>query len=181
MSEALDRGLERALQTQPIPKTLAGRAAFLVRQLKGTKNVAAQLGVSQRSVERWLKGGGIGKKNAKKVEDAVRERWQPRVRNRIRKAAEANGFYVDVMATFGFKTTGPSTDDPRERILPTQKLSGDVARRLFEARDRGASQQEQEKIIAEGLRDSYFTDGGRRARSLEVTFTGLVRADFSVD
>ncbi|MEV7027656.1 XRE family transcriptional regulator [Kitasatospora sp. NPDC093558] len=152
-----------------------------MKQYKGTKNTARELGVSQRSVERWLKGGGIGKDNAKKVEDAVRERWQPRVRDRIRKAAEANGFTVEVSATFGFKTTGPGTDDPRDRILPPQKLSGDVARRLFEARDAGAGQQEQEKIIAEGLRDAYFTDGGRRARSLEVTLTGLHWAEFSVD
>jgi hypothetical protein len=179
--DEIDRGLERAMQTQPIPKTLAGRANFLIRQLKGTRNVAEQLGVSQRSVERWAKGGGIGKDNAKKVEDAVRERWQPRVRARVRKAAEAGGFYIDVMATFGFKTTGPGTDDPRERILPTQKVPGDAARALFEARDRGASRQEQENILAAALRDSYFADGGRRARNLEVTFTGLIRADFSVD
>ncbi|MFI9366916.1 telomere-protecting terminal protein Tpg [Kitasatospora sp. NPDC053057] len=181
MSEALDRGLERAMQTQPIPKTLAGRTSFLVKQFKGTKNTARELGVSQRSVERWLKGGGIGKENAKKLEAAVRERWQPRVRKRIRRAAEANGFYVEVSGTFGFKSGKGSTDDPRDRLLPVQKLSGDVARRLFEARDRGASQQEQEKIIAEGLREAYFTDGGRRARGLEVTFTGLHWAEFSVD
>jgi hypothetical protein len=179
--DEIDRGLERALQTKPIPKTLPGRIHFLTRQLKGTRHVAALLGVSRRSVERWAKGGGISKDNARKVEDAVKARWQPRVRERIRRAAEKNGFYIDVMATFGFTTTGPGTDDPRERILPTQKLSGDTARRLFAARDRGATRQEQEAILADGLRDSYFTDGGRRARSLQVTFTDLVRAEFSVD
>ncbi|WP_030276413.1 telomere-protecting terminal protein Tpg [Streptomyces sp. NRRL B-24484] len=177
--DAIDHGLERALQTQPIPKTLPGRVNFLVRQYKGTRNVAAALGVSMRSVERWRKGAGIGPDNARKVEDAVRERWQPRVRQRVREAAEARGFTVEVMASFGFKSAGLSTDDPRERIV-TQRLPGSVARDLFAARDRGATQQEQQQIIAEGLGQAYFQDGGRRARGLHVTLTGLDWADFSV-
>ncbi|MEV7177735.1 XRE family transcriptional regulator [Kitasatospora sp. NPDC093679] len=177
--DAIDRGLERALQTQPIPKTLPGQVNFLVRQYKTTRAVAAALDVSIRSVERWRTGGGIGKENARKVEDAVRERWQPRVRQRVREAAEARGFTVEVMASFGFKSAGLSTDDPRERII-TQRLPGSVARDLFAARDRGASRQEQEQIIAEGLGRAYFQDGGRRARGLDVTLTGLAWADFSV-
>ncbi|MEV8099286.1 DNA-binding protein [Kitasatospora sp. NPDC085879] len=177
--DAIDRGLERALQTQPIPKTLPGRINFLIRQLKGTRAVAAHLGVSMRSVERWRKGAGIGTENARKVEDAVRERWQPRVRRRVREAAEARGFTVEVMAFFGYTSAGLSTDDPRERIV-TQRLPGSVARDLFVARDRGATPQEQEQIIAEGLGRAYFQDGGRRARGLQVTLTGLEWADFSV-
>ncbi|MCU7820191.1 telomere-protecting terminal protein Tpg [Kitasatospora sp. DSM 101779] len=177
--DAIDRGLERAMQTQPIPKTLPGRVNFLIRQLKGTRNVAAALGVSMRSVERWRKGAGIGPDNARKVEDAVRERWQPRVRQRVREAAEARGFTVEVMASFGYTSAGQSTDDPRERIV-TQRLPGSVARDLFAARDRGATPQEQQQIIANGLGQAYFQDGGRRARGLQVTLTGLDWADFSV-
>jgi hypothetical protein len=178
--DAIDRGLERALQTQPFPKTLPGRINFLIRQHKGTRNVAVALGVSMRSVERWRKGAGIGTDNARKVEDAVRERWQPRVRQRVREAAEARGFTVEVMASFGYTSAGQSTDDPRERIV-TQRLPGTVARELFAARDRGATPpQEQQQIIADGLGRAYFQDSGRRARGLQVTLTGLEWADFSV-
>jgi hypothetical protein len=177
--DAIDRGLERAMQTQPIPKTLPGRINFLIRQHKTTRAVAAHLGVSMRSVERWRKGAGIGTDNARKVEDAVRERWQPRVRQRVREAAEARGFTVEVMASFGYTSAGLSTDDPRERIV-TQRLPGSVAHDLFAARDRGASEQEQQQIIAEGLGQAYFQDSGRRARGLQVTLTGLEWADFSV-
>ncbi|MFH8385544.1 hypothetical protein ACH4E7_32195 [Kitasatospora sp. NPDC018058] len=48
----------------------------------------------------------------------------------------------------------------------SQKMPGDVARRLYEARDAGASQARQGAILAEALRDEYCKDGGRRARGL---------------
>ncbi|GGW76892.1 hypothetical protein GCM10010350_72500 [Streptomyces galilaeus] len=40
------------------------------------------------------------------------------------------------------------------------------ARRLFDAREQGASDQELRGIIAEGFKDSYFQDGGLRALGL---------------
>ncbi|MFJ9447001.1 hypothetical protein ACIRRH_34905 [Kitasatospora sp. NPDC101235] len=49
----------------------------------------------------------------------------------------------------------------------TQKMPGDVARRLYEPRDAGASQDEQERILAEGLREHYFKDNGHRASGLD--------------
>ncbi|GAA0680263.1 hypothetical protein GCM10010193_37410 [Kitasatospora atroaurantiaca] len=49
------------------------------------------------------------------------------------------------------------------------------------ARHHGATQGEQEDILARGLRDAYFQDGGRRARGLDVTLNSLAWADFSVD
>ncbi|MFD5922702.1 hypothetical protein ACFVYP_39265 [Kitasatospora sp. NPDC058201] len=42
------------------------------------------------------------------------------------------------------------------------------ARQLYKARDAGADQAEQERILAEGLREHYFKDGGHRARNVDV-------------
>ncbi|MET8631018.1 hypothetical protein ABZW30_46310 [Kitasatospora sp. NPDC004669] len=92
---------------------------------------------------------------------AVRAAWQPRVKKRVRRDAEQRGFMLHIQATFGYSAAGGSTDDPRPRMI-TQKMPGDVARRLYEARDAGATQAQQEAILAEALRDEYFKDGGRR-------------------
>ncbi|MEU1510445.1 helix-turn-helix domain-containing protein [Kitasatospora sp. NPDC005748] len=52
----IDEGLERAERTRPIPRSTAARTRFLLRGAKGsTKRLAQELGVSQRTVQRWLK------------------------------------------------------------------------------------------------------------------------------
>ncbi len=53
-----------------------------MKQLKSTRAVAQELGVSQRSVERYRKGERKHppKHIADKIDAAVRSRWQPLVR-----------------------------------------------------------------------------------------------------
>jgi len=48
------KGLERALLTRPVP-TRDAAVRFLLKAEKGsTKNVAVLLGISQRTVQRWV-------------------------------------------------------------------------------------------------------------------------------
>ncbi|WP_405364585.1 telomere-protecting terminal protein Tpg [Kitasatospora sp. NBC_00039] len=139
--------------------------------------LAAELGVSQRTVQRWLKGEGTPKPAAAKaIEAKVRTAWQPRVKQRVRKAAETNGFMLHISGTFGYSAAGGSTDDPRPRTI-TQKMPGSVAQRLYAARDAGATQAQQEQILAEALRDEYFKDRGHRARSLDVELNDVAWMD----
>jgi hypothetical protein len=117
--------------------------------------------------------------NARKVEQAVRASWQPRVKNRVRRQAEKSGFMLHISGTFGFSSAGGSTDDPRPRMI-TQKMPGSVARRLYEARDAGASQVQQEALLAEALRDHYFKDNGHRAAGLDVELNDLAWMDWEL-
>ncbi|GAA2749928.1 hypothetical protein GCM10010440_56210 [Kitasatospora cinereorecta] len=112
-----------------------------------------------RTAQRWvsaLRDGAeptMTKGNEKKVEQAVRAGWQPRVRSRMRRAAEANGFQLSTMAQFGFASAAGSTDDPRLRTI-SRHISGEYARRLVAARDAGASERRQADILAEGLQEA---------------------------
>ncbi|MFJ9447000.1 hypothetical protein ACIRRH_34900 [Kitasatospora sp. NPDC101235] len=53
------------------------------------------------------------KANAVKVERAVRAAGQPRVKKRVRRDAEKNGFMLHIPATIDYSAAGGSTDDPR--------------------------------------------------------------------
>ena len=139
-----------------------------MKQLKTTRAVAQELGVSQRSVERYRKGERKHPPKAitDRINDAVRARWQPQVRKRRRKqAAAATGITVETRARFGYTAPIGTTDDGRFRRL-TVHLPPAYAQRLFDARDAGASDQEMRVIIAEGFKDVYFQDGGSRAMGL---------------
>ncbi|MFJ7912609.1 telomere-protecting terminal protein Tpg [Kitasatospora sp. NPDC096204] len=164
----IDEGLERAERTRPIPQSTAARMRFLLKGAKGsTKQLAQDLGVSQRTVQRWLKGQGTPKPAAaKKVEQQVRAKWQPRVKDRTRKAAEKNGFTLHISGAFGFTSSAGSTDDPRDRVLENLKMPGSVAQALYELRDAGATEAEQEELLANALREHYFKDNGHRARGV---------------
>ena len=70
-------------------------------------------------------------------------------------------------------------DAPRLRLI-TQYLSGAVARELFAAGDDGAGEQQQMVIVARALGHTYFRDWGRRAHGLEITFSDIEFADFSL-
>ncbi|MFE7532144.1 hypothetical protein ACFU7Y_41570 [Kitasatospora sp. NPDC057542] len=56
-------------------------------------------------------------------------------------------------------------------------MPGDVARRLYAARDAGATQAQQEAILAEALREHYFQDRGHRARGLDVELNDVAWMD----
>jgi transcriptional regulator with XRE-family HTH domain len=175
IGDSLDRA-SAATATRPIPKTAQAQMRFLVKSEKGsTRVVAARLGVSQRTVERYVKGT-LRRPRAElaaRLEGEVRKDWQPRIRSRARKrAATDTGIVVETRARFGFTAAPGSTDDGRMRRI-TQHLPPSYAARLFDAQAAGASEQQLREIAAEGLQEVYFKDRGRRAQGLEVEFTDI--------
>ncbi|APU38432.1 telomere-protecting terminal protein Tpg [Streptomyces sp. TN58] len=180
IEDAILRADQEAFTKDP-PKTLKGQINFLLKQLKTTRAVAAELGVSQRSVERYRKGDRKTPPQpvATRIEAAVRARWQPVVRGRRRKeAATSTGITVETRARFGYTAPVGTTDDGRVRRL-TVHLPPAYAQRLFDARARGADDRDLRGIVAEGLQEIYFKDGGTRADELRVEFTDIDYFDVS--
>jgi transcriptional regulator with XRE-family HTH domain len=178
--DALDRA-EREVFTRQPPKSVQARVNFLLGKLKTTKAVAELLGVTQRSVERYLKGERKKppKNIADRIDAAVRARWQPQVRKRRRQqAATHTGITIETRARFGYTAPIGTTDDGRMRRL-TVHLPPAYANRLFDAQQQGASDQQMRDIVAEGLQEIYFKDNGRRADNLEVAFTDVDYIDVS--
>ncbi|MFJ2272520.1 telomere-protecting terminal protein Tpg [Streptomyces sp. NPDC087849] len=175
IDDAIERADRESFTRQP-PKTLQARINFLMKQLKTTKAVAQEIGVSQRSVERYRKGERKHPPQAiaERIDAAVRARWQPQVRRRRRKqAATATGITVETRARFGYTAPVGTTDDGRFRRL-TVHLPPAYAQRLFNARDTGASDQQMRAIIAEGFKEIYFQDSGARAMGLsDVTLNDI--------
>ncbi|GGP32392.1 hypothetical protein GCM10018980_68530 [Streptomyces capoamus] len=178
-------GLERAVQqafTRPIPKSAGAQMRYLVKQLKGTRAVADALGVSQRTVERYVKDQIRRPRPdlAQRLQDAVRTRWQPRIREQARRqAATSTGLVIDTRARFGFTAAPGTTDDARLRHL-TLALPPAYAARLFDAQQAGATDDQLRDITAEALGEIYFRDGGRRAQALMVEFTDVEQLDFEL-
>lgn len=180
---ALGDGLAKAAEktmTRPVPRSAGARMRFLVKSEKGsTRAVARRLGVSQRTVERYLTGQfkrPRARLAARLAGEVLRE-WQPRVKRRARERAETTGgITIETRARFGFTAAPGSTDDARSRLI-TQHLPPVYAQRLFEAQDAGATEQQLRSIAAEGLQEVYFKDGGRRASGLFVEFTDIEFAE----
>lgn len=119
IDDALERAGRETFTREP-PKTLKGRINFLMGKLKTTKAVAAELGVSQRSIERYRTGARKTPPKAitDRIDTAVRSRWQPVVRGRRRKeAATRTGITVETRARFGYTAPVGTTDDGRMRRL----------------------------------------------------------------
>jgi transcriptional regulator with XRE-family HTH domain len=175
MEEALVRAAANTA-TRPIPRSAGARVRFLVRAEGGsTRAVAARLGVSRRTVERYVKGTLRRPRPelAARLEREVRRSWQPRVQQRARRrAATATGIVIETRARFGFTAAPGSTDDSRVRRI-TQHLPPAYASRLLDAQSGGATEQQLRAIAAEGLQEVYFKDRGRRAQDLEVEFTDI--------
>ncbi|WP_329295463.1 telomere-protecting terminal protein Tpg [Streptomyces sp. NBC_01455] len=168
IEDAIERADREAFTKDP-PKTLKSRVGYLIKQLGSAKAVAQEIGVTADSVNRYRRGA---RKHppadvAAKIDDAVRQRWQPLVRRRRHRqaAATGGGITVETRARFGYTAAVGSTDDGRFRRL-TVHLPPEYAQRLFDARDTGASDQEMRGIIAEGFKEVYFQDGGARALGL---------------
>ncbi|KPI20842.1 hypothetical protein OV450_7748 [Actinobacteria bacterium OV450] len=178
--------LERAAQatgTRPIPRSAGAQMRYLVKQHKGsTKQVAALLSISQRTVERYVKDQ-IKKPKAglaARMEAEVKRRWQPLVRKRARdKAATQTGLVIETRARFGFTAAPGTTDDGRMRRI-TQHLPPEYAGRLLAAQDAGAPEADLQRIAAEGLQDVCFRDGGGRAQGLLVEFTDIDYIDVNL-
>jgi transcriptional regulator with XRE-family HTH domain len=165
VGDGLDKAVQQAF-TRPIPKSPGAQMRYLVKQLKGTSAVAQQLGISQRTVERYVKDQ-IRRPRAdlaQRLADAVRERGQPRVR---------------AQARFGFTGAPGTTDDARIRHI-TLALPPQYAARLFDAQDAGASEQQLRDLAGQALGEVYFQDGGRRAQGLVVEFTDIEQMEFDL-
>lgn len=181
---SIDDSLSRADAlhfTRPIPRSAGAQMRFLVKQLKSTRETARLLGVSQRTIERYIRNQIRQPKPAlaARLEAEVRRRWQPLVRKRAREqAARRTGLVIETRARFGFTAAPGTTDDGRMRRI-TQHLPPRYADRLFAAQAAGATEGELRAIAAEGLQEIYFKDNGARATSLLVEFTDIDYVDFA--
>ncbi|MFI9604790.1 telomere-protecting terminal protein Tpg [Streptomyces sp. NPDC052043] len=180
--DGLDAAVQKAF-TRPAPKSAPAQMRYLVKQLKSTKAVAQMLRISQRTVERYVKDQ-IKKPRpelAARLEHEVKKRWQPQIRAKARqRAATTGGIVVDTRARIGYTAPIGSTDEDRIRHL-TVALPPQYAARLFEAQEQGATEQYLREIAAEGLKEVYFQDGGRRAGQLEeVRFTDIEHLEFDL-
>lgn len=182
IGNSLDKAVQEAF-TRPVPKGAPAQMRYLVKQLGGsTRAAAALLGTTQRTVERYVKGQ-LKKPRptlAERLTNEVRQRWQPRVRERARRqAATSTGIVIETRARFGFTAAPGSTDDARVRRI-TQALPPQYAARLFDAQAAGATDRELQGITAEALQEIYFKDHGRRAAGLTVEFTDIDYVDFGL-
>ncbi|MFE9062180.1 telomere-protecting terminal protein Tpg [Streptomyces violaceusniger] len=174
LAESLDKAVEGTF-TRPVPKSAGAQMRCLVRQLKGTRPVADLLGISQRTVERYVKGQLKRPRTplATRIDREVRKRWQPQIRARAKKqAATTGGIVLDTRARFGSTAAPGTTDDARLRHI-IQALPPQYAARLFDAQEQGAAEQQLLDIAAEGLQEIYFKDRCRRAQGLLVEFTDI--------
>lgn len=181
IDDALERADTEAFTRQP-PKTPLARMRALLRAERGsTRAVAARLGISQRTVERYLTGQI--RQPQQPLRDAlareVAKAWQPGVRRRRRRqAATTTGITIETRARFGYTAPVGTTDDARMRRL-TVHLPPRYADLLFAAQQQGAGDRRLREIVAEGLRDVYFQDDGTRARALDVAITDIDYIDVS--
>lgn len=172
VGECLDQALEEAF-TRRIPQSAQAQMKYLVKQLKGTKAAAELLGVSQRTVERYVVGKlkRPRRELRERIEREVKRRWQPQIRAKAKKrAASSSGIVVPTRATFGFAAAPGTTDDPRDRDI-NQALPPEFADLLFAARDAGATEDQLRQIAADGLAKMYFRANDTRAAGLGVKFT----------
>ncbi|MEU0192219.1 XRE family transcriptional regulator [Streptomyces afghaniensis] len=181
VGDGLDAALRKAF-TRPIPKSAGAQMRYLVRQLKGTRPVAELLGITQRTVERYVKEQIKRPRPdlAQRMEREVRKRWQPQIRAKAKQAAATTGgIVIDTRARFGYTAAPGSTDDARLRHL-TVALPPRYAARLFETKEAGGTEQQLRDIAAEALGEVYFRDNGRRAHGLEVEFTDVEHLEFDL-
>ncbi|WP_329112891.1 telomere-protecting terminal protein Tpg [Streptomyces sp. NBC_01465] len=175
LGDSLDKAIA-GTATRPIPQSAGAQMRYLVKQNSGSTQAVAQLlGISQRTVERYLKGTlkRPRKDLATRLSGEVRKKWQPRVRARAKKkAATAGGITIETRARFGFTAAPGTTDDGRLRLI-AQHLPPTYAARLFTAQEQGATEQQLQNIAAEALQEVYFKDRGRRAAGLQVELTDI--------
>ncbi|WP_237329905.1 telomere-protecting terminal protein Tpg [Streptomyces sp. CBMAI 2042] len=180
VEEELGRAVQGAF-TRPVPKSAGAQMRYLVRRHRGsTQQVAELLGISRRTVERYVKGRIRHPRPqlAARLEEEVRTRWQPQVRARARqKAASTDGIMIDVQARFGYTAAAGSTDQSRVRHL-TLALPPHHAARLLGAQAAGVGEDQLLRLTAEALGETYFRDNGRRAHGLEVELTDLLDLQF---
>ncbi|MCX4971046.1 XRE family transcriptional regulator [Streptomyces sp. NBC_00654] len=181
LGDSLDRALEGAF-TRRIPQSAQAQMKYLVKQLKGTKAAAQALGISQRTVERYVSGKLKRPRQdlRGRLEREVKKRWQPQIRAKARKrAASADGLVVSTRARFGFTAESGTTDDARIRDI-TQALPPEFADQLFNAREQGKTEDQLRQIAADGLARMYFRANNSRAQGLGVEFTDVERLNIEL-
>ncbi len=157
---------ERALFTRPAPKSARAQMKFLRKREKGsTQRLAERLGVSRKTVQRYLSGAST-KPNKRLQQALVQEtesEWQPQVRAQARqRAATSAGLVISCRAYFGFGPGGTS-DAGRVRDVMTA-VSPAHADLILDARETGATDDELHELVAEAIADAYFRkEGGGRA------------------
>ncbi|MEU6672465.1 hypothetical protein [Streptomyces sp. NPDC046727] len=172
IDQALERAGREVFTTDP-PRTLKGQINYLIRKLGSARAVAAELGVTADSVNRYRRGARKHPPNAiqDRISDAVRSRWQPRVREHARRAAAQTGITVEFRATFGYRAPDGTTDESRERLL-TLHLPPERAGRLLDAQGSRSAKSPNE-VLAEAAGELYFRERGTRAHNLDVELTGI--------
>lgn len=177
IGDALGRA-RAAISNRPIPAKVGTRLGFLMKREGGsTKAVAARLGVSQRTVQRWQKGTHAPSgKAAAALEREVKADWQPKVKAKAEAEAARRGIVVSTRARFGFRAAAGSSDDARVRMI-TQVISPEHSAAAFAAYRAGASEAELEELFGGALGEAYFRDGGSRASGLGVHFTDVEHMD----
>lgn len=172
---------ERALFTRPAPKSARAQMKFLRTREKGsTKTLAERLGVSRKTVERYL--SGESRKPQKRLQAAlVKEteaEWQPQVRAQARqRAATSRGLVISCRAYFGFGPFGTS-DAGRVRDISVA-VSPSHAAEILAAQESGATDSDLHKLVAEAIADAYFRQGGGRRAGVEVQFEDVEWLDIA--
>ncbi|MFF8960850.1 telomere-protecting terminal protein Tpg [Streptomyces sp. NPDC014894] len=166
---------ERALFTRPVPKSARARMKFLRTREKGsTQKVAARLGVSPRTVQRYLAGASTtpNKRLRQALAQETESEWQPQVRAHARQsAASSGGMVISCRAFFGFGPEGTS-DAGRVRDIMVA-VPAHHAAAILAAQEHGATDSDLQAAVAEAIADVYFRQGGGGRAGLEVRFSDV--------
>lgn len=168
--------MRERFQTRGTAKTARGQFNALMRKEKGnTARVAERLGVSRRTVQRYVKGERNVAKSRPEILDRLQKEaakdHQPRVTARAQKEAQQRGLTIETRAKFGFTSDAGSTDDPRERRL-TEDVPEHLIPDVFEAL-RNNDEDRLAELLGQGLAEEYFRTPGTDAERLDVTFTDI--------
>ncbi|MGW9448667.1 telomere-protecting terminal protein Tpg [Streptomyces sp. NPDC055632] len=174
LTDSLDNALAKVF-TRPAPKSVGAQMNYLVGQFGGTKAAAQALGISQRTVERYI--AGKLKRPRQDLRDClereVKRRWQSQIRAKARQeVVTTGGTVVSTRASFGYEAAAGTTDEARIRDI-TQALPPIYVGKLFTARERGDTEEQLQKIAAEGLAEMYFRANNTRAHGIEIRLTDI--------
>ncbi|MFD4130123.1 telomere-protecting terminal protein Tpg [Streptomyces globisporus] len=161
--------------TRPAPKSARAQMKFLrTRERGSTKSLAARLGVSRKTVQRYLSGAST-KPNKRLQAALVQEtesEWQPQVRAQARqRAASSGGLVISCRAYFGLGPDGTS-DAGRVRDIQVA-VSPSHAAAIIVAQEEGATESDLHDAVAEAIADAYFRQGGGGRAGLEVKFADV--------
>ncbi len=168
--------------TRPIPKTAGAQMRYLVRQAqRSTRRVAELLGISQRTVERYVKN------QIKKSPAGTRRPSRTGGPRALAAADPGHGEagrghhrrHHDRRPRPVRLHRRPRQHRRRPRTPPHPRPAPGHAARLFQAQEAGLTEDQLRRLAAEALAKVYFRDQGR-AHGLEVELTDLVDLEFEL-